>query len=121
MVAHWACGGSWDFSRLSEIVNTEIIQRLIAILPPIENGGDDFMVWNGSRNGLFSVKSCYRAICGDYGQYDSVGWPRCKGIAIIALSMKRTIIPYIRSCTTAKESWDKLASLYQVCKKVHNI
>ncbi|MDM1593370.1 retrotransposon gag domain-containing protein, partial [Escherichia coli] len=34
--------------------------------------------------------------------------------ALIALSVKRGIIPHIRSCKTAKEAWDALASLYHV-------
>ena len=33
--------------------------------------------------------------------------------ALLALSIKRTIIPHIRSCKTAKEAWDTLATLYQ--------
>ena len=33
--------------------------------------------------------------------------------ALIALSVKRTIIPHIRSCKTAKEAWDVLCTLYQ--------
>ena len=37
-----------------------------------------------------------------------------KAQAFIALSIKRSIVPHIKSCTTAKDSWDKLASLYQV-------
>ena len=34
--------------------------------------------------------------------------------ALIALSVKRSIIPHIRSCKTSKDSWDTLSSLYQV-------
>ena len=33
--------------------------------------------------------------------------------ALIALSVKRSIIPHIRYCKTAKEAWDFLANLYQ--------
>ena len=33
--------------------------------------------------------------------------------ALIALSVKRAIIPHIRSCRTAKDTWDVLATLYQ--------
>ena len=33
--------------------------------------------------------------------------------ALLALSIKRTIIPHICSCKTTKESWDTLATLYQ--------
>ena len=32
--------------------------------------------------------------------------------ALIALSVKRTMIPHIRSATTAKQAWDILAHLY---------
>ena len=32
--------------------------------------------------------------------------------ALIALSCKGQVIPHIRSCTTAKDAWDKLGSLY---------
>ena len=33
--------------------------------------------------------------------------------ALIALFVKRTIIPYIRSCKTTKEAWGVLCTLYQ--------
>ena len=33
--------------------------------------------------------------------------------ALIALSVKRSIIPHIRSCKTAREAWDVLCTLYQ--------
>ena len=33
--------------------------------------------------------------------------------ALIALSVKRAIIPHIRSCKTAKDAWDTLTTLYQ--------
>jgi transposase InsO family protein len=33
--------------------------------------------------------------------------------ALIALSVKRAIIPHIRSCRTAKDAWDTLTTLYQ--------
>ena len=34
--------------------------------------------------------------------------------ALIALSVKRHIVPHIRSCSTSKQAWDTLASLYAV-------
>jgi len=37
--------------------------------------------------------------------------------ALIALSVKRTIIPHIRGCKTAKDAWDMLTRLYQVRNK----
>ena len=33
--------------------------------------------------------------------------------ALLALSVKRAIIPHIRSCKTSKDAWDVLATLYQ--------
>ena len=33
--------------------------------------------------------------------------------ALLALSVKRAIIPHIRSCRTFKDAWDVLATLYQ--------
>ena len=33
--------------------------------------------------------------------------------ALIALSVKRAIIPHIRSCKIAKDAWDILSTLYQ--------
>ena len=42
-----------------------------------------------------------------------------KAQALIALSVKKSLIPHIRSCVTARESWDKLASLYQVRNEAH--
>jgi len=34
--------------------------------------------------------------------------------SLIALSVKRTIIPHIRSCKSSKDAWNTLAQLYQV-------
>ena len=34
--------------------------------------------------------------------------------ALIALSVKRHIVPHVRSCTSSKQAWDTLASLYTV-------
>ena len=35
-----------------------------------------------------------------------------KAHALIALSIKKSIVPHIHSCRTAKQSWDQLASFY---------
>ena len=37
--------------------------------------------------------------------------------ALIALSVKHSIIPHIHSCKIAKEAWDVLANLYQACNE----
>ena len=39
--------------------------------------------------------------------------------ALIALSVKRAIIPHIRGCKSAKDAWDMLAHLYQVRNEAH--
>ena len=39
--------------------------------------------------------------------------------ALIALSVKRHIVPHIRSCSTSKQAWDSLASLYAVHNEAH--
>ena len=39
--------------------------------------------------------------------------------ALLALSIKRIIIPHICSCKTLKEAWDTLATLYQARKEAH--
>ena len=38
---------------------------------------------------------------------------------LIALSVKRSIIPHIRSYKVAKEAWDVLANLYQAHNEAH--
>ena len=38
--------------------------------------------------------------------------------ALLALSVKRAIIPHIRSCRILKEAWDTLATLYQARNEV---
>lgn len=59
MVADWVQCGTWDISRLVNIVNSEVIQSLIAILPPMEAAGADIIVWNGNSHDRFTVKSAY--------------------------------------------------------------
>ena len=39
--------------------------------------------------------------------------------ALIALSVKRTMIPHIRSVTMAKQAWDVLARLYAGCNEAN--
>ncbi|KAI9086715.1 hypothetical protein K1719_031309 [Acacia pycnantha] len=58
-VSDWCSGGVWNFSRLESLVPREVIQRLLAVLPPMPEAGNDVMLWNGATNGQFSVKSAY--------------------------------------------------------------
>ncbi|KAK4274299.1 hypothetical protein QN277_017543 [Acacia crassicarpa] len=58
-VADWVHYGAWNFSRLDGIVSKEVIQSLIALLPPREEAGDDLMVWGETAHGTFTVKSAY--------------------------------------------------------------
>ncbi|KAI9111908.1 hypothetical protein K1719_017598 [Acacia pycnantha] len=53
-VSDWCSGGVWNFSRLESLVPREVIQRLLAVLPPMPEAGNDVMLWNGATNGSFS-------------------------------------------------------------------
>ncbi|KAK4267638.1 hypothetical protein QN277_024391 [Acacia crassicarpa] len=58
-VAEWVRYGTWDLSRLVTVVKGEIIQMLLAILPPMSEAGNDILMWNATAHGNFSVKSAY--------------------------------------------------------------
>lgn len=55
--ANWTSYGSWDFIKLSQILPTEILQKLISMLPPQKRVGYDIMTWGASTNGNFTIKS----------------------------------------------------------------
>ena len=61
-VSDWVQSGTWDLSRLAEMINKEGLQLLMARIPPMEGVGDDVMIWNETDNGLFSLKSAYLMI-----------------------------------------------------------
>lgn len=49
----------WDFIHLSSILPTDIIQKLMSVMPPCENVGRDVMTWKANWNGWFSIKRVY--------------------------------------------------------------
>ncbi|KAK4275138.1 hypothetical protein QN277_018272 [Acacia crassicarpa] len=59
LVSHWVKDGSWDFSKLADVVRPEVIQRLIVVIPPKVDASHDIIVWGATPNGKFSVKSVY--------------------------------------------------------------
>ncbi|XP_028786182.1 uncharacterized protein LOC114742086 [Neltuma alba] len=61
-VSEWVVNGTWDFTRLSNLVPNEVMQRLISKLPPMTAAGDDILAWNATTNGDFTVKSAYYLI-----------------------------------------------------------
>ncbi|KAK4261983.1 hypothetical protein QN277_027606 [Acacia crassicarpa] len=62
VVASRTVGRCWDFVRLSEVLPGNVIQKLIAILPPMIEAGNDFLSWKESKDGAFSVKSAYQLL-----------------------------------------------------------
>lgn len=47
---------------MTSLVNGAVIQRLTTAIPPTLAAGSDIMMWKGSANGQFSVKSAYELI-----------------------------------------------------------
>lgn len=58
-VADWVAYGSWDFVNLATVLPSNIILKLIAVIPPSQRAGNDIMSWNASSNGIFTLKSAY--------------------------------------------------------------
>lgn len=58
-VVQWTRFGTWDFSSLSLIMSNQVISILISIMPPYHAASCDIMLWNGTFNGSFTLKSAY--------------------------------------------------------------
>ncbi|KAK4252788.1 hypothetical protein QN277_014330 [Acacia crassicarpa] len=61
-VAEWVVNGFWDLSRLHSIVSSEVLQRLVSSPTPMQEAGDDVILWNGTHTGIFTVKSAYHLL-----------------------------------------------------------
>ncbi|CAN1754104.1 Putative ribonuclease H protein At1g65750 [Linum perenne] len=51
--------GDWDSDFLSSVLPHDIVLQVIGMSPPLDNLGQDSLVWGLEANGAFSVRSAY--------------------------------------------------------------
>lgn len=66
-------GVGWDSEVILEIFNSRDA-NLIMSTPLSMSNRDDKLIWTKEDRGIFSVKSCYRALVGDHNSADRVIW-----------------------------------------------
>ncbi|PNY06182.1 ribonuclease H [Trifolium pratense] len=58
--------GQWKMDSFSELVGHDIVQKIMAIPPPMVEDGDDVRVWPGDKRGRFTVSSAYSMLQGHH-------------------------------------------------------
>jgi hypothetical protein len=48
---------------MSDWLPMHMLQKIIAIVPPSRDGGDDVRCWTGDIHGEFSVSAAYHSLC----------------------------------------------------------
>ncbi|KAF7830019.1 reverse transcriptase [Senna tora] len=56
--------GGWDWQRFDYMLPDNVCLRIASIVPPSSSMGEDTPIWRHSRDGKFSVESCYNAVNG---------------------------------------------------------
>lgn len=54
--------GEWNWDMLKHLLLQDVLLHIAAILPPQQNQDDDFILWNVSSSGKFSIKSAYKSL-----------------------------------------------------------
>jgi hypothetical protein len=68
--------GNWNVQVLCNFLPHEILQKIIATIPPDDGEGPDVCVWPGTKMGLFSVSSAYQLLRGHYEIDQNTIWRR---------------------------------------------
>lgn len=63
-VLHYSVNGSWNWNKIQHLIPTEIRDRIAAIHPP-NPGRNDFVCWNPTSDGFFSLKTTYELLSPD--------------------------------------------------------
>lgn len=55
--------GEWNLRMTSDWLPMHVLQKIIAIVPPSRDGGDDVRCWPVDIHGEFSVSAAYYSFC----------------------------------------------------------
>lgn len=107
----------WDYEFIRDIFIQSDVD-LITSIPLPQTPRTDKLIWDKESNGNFSVRSCYRALLGDYLDDDRVSWA---GIWKVEIPPKVKMF-FWQACSGCLPTNDKLGmkrvdcpSLCQVC------
>lgn len=66
--------GSWNWGLFANLLPNNVILRIAAIKPPLNNCGRDEIRWAHSKTWLFTVKSAYLSLIQQQSALDDPGW-----------------------------------------------
>ncbi|XP_061362742.1 uncharacterized protein LOC133306440 [Gastrolobium bilobum] len=70
IMIHWStsqfitCYGNWDWPLFQHSLPTSVLDKIRSVLPPTVDPSLDRVIWEGSQDGGFSVKSAYNYLMG---------------------------------------------------------
>lgn len=60
-VVDFIVGGVWNVQLLSQVLEPELVQQVVCIVPPLAQGRHR-LIWVVSTNGEFSIASAYSVV-----------------------------------------------------------
>ncbi|XP_061375835.1 uncharacterized protein LOC133317945, partial [Gastrolobium bilobum] len=54
--------GQWKWNSLRQLLPDSVLHRFMNFLPPSSQDGQDHLIWNGTTDGKFTVKSAYEIL-----------------------------------------------------------
>ncbi|KAF7844636.1 putative RNA-directed DNA polymerase [Senna tora] len=99
--------GGWDWRRFESLLPNDACLRIAAIGPPCANSVEDTPIWKHSKDGKFSIKSCYNAVNGvRYGTRGNI-WN-----SVWKLSVPQRVRSFMWLC-----AHDKLLTNVERCRR----
>lgn len=51
--------GPWDLNNLEQLLLRPLCEDISLLNPPKDDAGEDYVIWKGTNDGIFSAKSAY--------------------------------------------------------------
>ena len=61
-VDYFVGSDGWDWSKFQHLLPSEVLDLIVAIMPPDNAQGKDECYWGPSSSGTFSIKSAYAGL-----------------------------------------------------------
>ena len=63
LVKDFVRDGRWHWEKFQHIISMDSCPAIAALPPPIEEFGNDIVVWSLAKDGCLSAKSVYEFLC----------------------------------------------------------
>lgn len=108
--------GRWNCQFLVNNVPSSIIEKIMAIPPPMDDDGEDLVGWAGTNNGIFSVRSAYSLLAVEHSKNSSDWLCVWKWKGPYRVQMFMWIVMHGRLLTNERRSrWNVFISLFCPC------